>query len=353
MPDIAHPVPTLSVFFFSTADTGPARNRYEPVLNLASLADDLGYEAVWLPERHFHPFGGLYPNPAVTAAAIAMRTRSVAIRAGSVVLPLHHPARVAEEWAMVDAMSNGRAGLSLASGWNRTDFVLGRCEFEDRRAHTLEAVDILRALWRGDPVSFAHAPDGVRTHPVPMRGPLPLWLTATSGHAGFAAAGERGLRVLTAYLQQDRDTLADRIAHYRSAFTPFFPDDKPHVTLMVHACVADSREQALAIAREPLMAYQRVFLDLVDRGGAPTDEDALTDDEKATLARYAADKYATEQGLVGGPAEVADRLRDLADIGVDEVACLVDFGMPLDLMRSTLVRLAEAGAERIPAGPVP
>ena len=79
---------------------------------------------MWVPERHFHPLGGLFPNPAVVAAAVAARTTRIAVRAGSVVLPLHHVARVAEEWAAVDALSNGRVGISLASGWNRADFVL-------------------------------------------------------------------------------------------------------------------------------------------------------------------------------------------------------------------------------------
>ena len=69
-----------------------------------------GFKAVWTPERHFHAFGGLYPNPAVTSAAVAAITTRVRVRAGSVVLPLHNPIRVAEEWAVVDNLSQGRVG---------------------------------------------------------------------------------------------------------------------------------------------------------------------------------------------------------------------------------------------------
>src|ERR1044072_8239679 len=79
----------------------------------AMFAARHGFTAVWTPERHFQAFGGLYPNPSVLSAALAMITERVQIRAGSVALPLHHPVRVAEEWSVVDNLSNGRAAISF------------------------------------------------------------------------------------------------------------------------------------------------------------------------------------------------------------------------------------------------
>lgn len=60
----------------------------------------------------------------MTGAAVAAVTQKIDVRAGSCVLPLHHPARIAEEWAVVDNLSGGRAGLAFASGWMPEDFVL-------------------------------------------------------------------------------------------------------------------------------------------------------------------------------------------------------------------------------------
>jgi natural product biosynthesis luciferase-like monooxygenase protein len=334
-------MPSLSVFFFSSSDTGPAPDRYASILSTTMLAEELGFAAVWIPERHFHPFGGLFPNPAVLAAALAVRTSRIALRAGSVVLPLHHVVRVAEEWAMVDSLSNGRVGLSLASGWNRGDFVLGRCDFADRREHTFATVDTLQALWRAQEVDFPA--DGttapVRTYPVPLQTSVPLWLTATSGPDTFREAGRRGLNVLTAYLQQSPRQLADNVREYRSLMAAHAPDRTPWVTLMVHACVAATAGQAMAAVQEPLLTYQSKFLDLTDRRHH-AEVEALTEDERRELARYAAGKYATERGLVGGPAEAAERLRELASIGVDEVACLIDFGLTPGQVSETLHRLA-------------
>jgi natural product biosynthesis luciferase-like monooxygenase protein len=332
-------IPQLSVFFFAHEDTESGPDRYRFVLDIARLADELGFAAVWLPERHFHPFGGLFPNPAVVAAAVAARTSRIAVRAGSVVAPLHHATRIAEEWGVVDALSNGRAGVSLASGWNRADFVSAPENFERRREILLESVDTLRALWRREAVEFPGTATGpVRTYPAPVGSTIPLWLTATSGPATFRAAAQRGLNVLTAYLQLDRAALAEHVAEYRATFQ----GDRPHVTLMAHACVADSLADALRAVERPLIAYQGQFLDLHQRGhDASVDGEPLTEEEKYELARYAARKYATERGLIGGPDEVTARLHDLASIGVDEIACLVDFGLAPAVVEDTLRRLAK------------
>ncbi|MFL6112947.1 MAG: MupA/Atu3671 family FMN-dependent luciferase-like monooxygenase, partial [Catenulispora sp.] len=209
-------LPSLSIIFFSSADPGHGAARYAEILRAAELADRLGFEAVWLPERHYHPFGGLFPSPAVLATAVAARTTRIAVRAGSVVVPLHDPAAIAEEWAMVDVLSGGRAGLSLATGWNRGDFATARCDFAERREYTFTAVDTLRALWRGEAAKVGDG-EAVRTFPAPVQRELPLWLTATSGPATFEEAGRRGCGVLTAYLQLDRPALRRNVAAYRSA----------------------------------------------------------------------------------------------------------------------------------------
>src|SRR5690606_27565473 len=142
--------------------------------------DANGFAAVWTPERHFHAFGGLYPNPSVLAAALAASTTRVQLRSGSVVLPLHHPVRVAEEWAVVDNLSGGRVGLSFASGWQPNDFILRPENHADSKNAMLRDMEIVRSLWRGEAVSFP-GPKGevqVRTLPRPVRPELPVWLTA-------------------------------------------------------------------------------------------------------------------------------------------------------------------------------
>ena len=167
---------------------GPAK--YRLLLEGSRYFDDNGFAAVWTPERHFHAFGGPYPNPAVTGAAVAAITRRLIIRAGSCVMPLHHPVRIAEEWAVVDNLCNGRVELSAAAGWNPNDFVLRPENFAKAKEIMFSHVEQVRRLWRGDKVAFP-GPFGkdveVQSLPRPVSPELPIWIT-TAGNPDTSAS---------------------------------------------------------------------------------------------------------------------------------------------------------------------
>lgn len=126
-------------------------------LKTVRRAEDLGLSAVWLAEG-----AGLFLNPAVLASAAAVATRRIALR-GCLALPLHNPIRVAEEWALVDNLSGGRAGIAVGIASKPGD---------------MAGVETVRRLWRGEAIRF---PDGegrpveVRILPRPIQPELPLW----------------------------------------------------------------------------------------------------------------------------------------------------------------------------------
>ena len=135
---------SFSLFHFASGMDASDPQPYRLIIEAAKFADAHGFEAIWSPERHFHEFGAPYPNPSVINAALATITSKVQLRAGSVVLPLHDPLRVAEEWSLVDQLSNGRVGISFASGWQPNDFVLAPAA---RTAHAADAA----TPWTHDP----------------------------------------------------------------------------------------------------------------------------------------------------------------------------------------------------------
>src|SRR5438093_2129406 len=147
-------IPELSLFFFSADSTERQDKKYEMLLETAKFADAHGFSAVWTPERHFQRFGGLYGSPSVTSAALSVLTKRILIRAGSVVLPLQNPLRVAEEWAMIDNLSDGRVGVSLASGWHVNDFVLSPNTYSNRHDDLYDKIGIVQKLWRGEKISL-------------------------------------------------------------------------------------------------------------------------------------------------------------------------------------------------------
>src|SRR5690606_36743593 len=168
--------------FFGAASGMDSRHEaYQLVMDAARFADSHHFKAIWTPERHFHEFGGLYPNPSVLSAALASITHHIELRSGSVVAPLHDSIRMAEEWALVDNLSQGRVGLAFASGWNSNDSALAPENYANRKTVMLEKLKQLRTLWSGDSLPRVNG-DGktveLSIYPRPVRTELPIWLTS-------------------------------------------------------------------------------------------------------------------------------------------------------------------------------
>ncbi|MFK4071137.1 MupA/Atu3671 family FMN-dependent luciferase-like monooxygenase [Streptomyces sp. NPDC029674] len=347
-------VADLSLFYFSSATEteGQARpGAYRLLLEGARFADTHGFEAVWTPERHFHAFGGIYPNPAVTGAAVAAVTERVAVRAGSVVLPLHHPLRVAEEWAVVDNLSGGRAGVSIASGWQADDFVLAPENYAERKQVMLDGIGTLRSLWRGEAVELPNGTGkktAVRSLPRPVQRELPVWVTAAGSEETFRAAGESGANLLTHLLNQDLDRLQEKIALYRSARAQAGHEGPGRVTLMVHTFVGDDPELIKETVRGPFRDYLSSSLGLIGNLarslGLGDDLRNLPEDDLRTLLDHAFERYYDTAALFGTPERTAELLDGIADTGVNEVACLIDFGVDDDAVLDALPMLDRARA---------
>jgi natural product biosynthesis luciferase-like monooxygenase protein len=339
--------------FYFAADEDAQTDKYRLLLDGARFADSHGFNAVWVPERHFHSFGGQFPNPSVAAAALAAVTRNVQVRAGSVVLPLHDPLRIAEEWSMVDNLSGGRAAVAFASGWHFNDFVLAPERFAERHRVLREGVDTVKRLWAGETISRT---DGlgnqvqVGVRPRPVQKELPIWLTAAASPETFRYAGEIGANVLTHLLGQSLTELRDKIALYRQARADhgFRPEDG-RVTLMLHTYVGADLDTVREAVREPFKAYLRSSINLLKPVADSQGLDAGNDLELVVEAGF--NRYFATGALFGTPESCQPLLADVHAIGVDEIACLIDFGVDTAQVTDSFVhldalrRLAQAPAQ--------
>jgi natural product biosynthesis luciferase-like monooxygenase protein len=355
-------------------DGGRGREKYRLLLEGAKIADASGFNSVWTPERHFHAFGGPYPNPAVTGAAVAAVTKNVEVRAGSCVLPLHHPARVAEEWAVVDNLTQGRVGVAFASGWQPDDFVLRPENAPPKnRAALLEGMEVVRRLWRGEAVCFPKG-DGSEhetvTMPRPMQAELPVWLTTAGNPQTWIDAANAGANVLTHLLGQSIEEVGEKIQVYREALAAAGRDPRAYrVTLMLHTFVATSRGEARRTVETPLKEYLRSAAGLIKNyawafpafkrpagvtDAASLDLSSLDADELEGILDYAFNRYFDDSGLFGTEEDCLARVEQVRAIGVDEIACLVDFGVDTDTSLAGIQRLASVvrrvkAAERRPS----
>ena len=348
--------PEFSLFYFGS-DNSSTQDRYRLLLEGAKFADQEGFSAIWTPERHFHAFGELYPNPALTSAAIATVTTRLQIRAGSCVLPLHHPIRVTEDWAFVDNISKGRVGVSFASGWQPNDFAIAPAAFASRKADLLTGIELVRRLWRGESVSFP-GPLGknveIKTLPRPIQKELPIWLTAAGNPETFRQAGEAGCHVLTHLLGQTIEDVADKLKVYRLAWHQAGYAGRGHVTLMAHTFVGPDDAAVREAVRGPMKEYLRSSVDLIKqaawsfptfvergavRGKTPVeimDSQALSAQDMDALLEHAFSRYYATSAIFGTPERCLGIVEKLKAAGVDEIACLIDFGLETDTVLAHL-----------------
>ncbi|MDZ4392368.1 MupA/Atu3671 family FMN-dependent luciferase-like monooxygenase [Cypionkella sp.] len=350
----------FSLYYWGN-DDGAGPKKYELLLEGAKFADSHGFCAVWTPERHFHAFGGPYPNPSVTGAAVAAVTKNIGVRAGSCVMPLHHPARIAEEWAVIDNLTNGRAGLAVASGWHPDDFVL-RPENTppNNKAAMFAAADQVRRLWRGEKVGFPTANGEVFeliSQPRPVSKELPLWVTTAGNPDTWREAGAIGANVLTHLLGQSIDEVAGKIKLYHQALREAGHDPANHtVTLMLHCYIARDREHAREVSRGPMKDYLRSAAALIKQyawafpafkkpqgvsNPMQIDLQTLSTEETEAILDFAFQRYFEESGLFGTVEDALARVEQLKRIGVGEVACLIDYGIAPEKVMEGLYPLAE------------
>lgn len=317
-------------------------NKYDLLLKGAKYADENGFNAVWTPERHFGAFGGLYPNPVVTSAALSSITSQVKLRTGSCVLPLHHPIRVAEDWAIIDNLSNGRVELSFATGWNKNDFTIAPENFVNRREVLLEKLAIVKRLWQGEKVTFSGV-DGtdvqIATLPRPIQSELPVWFTVGFNPESFRQAGENGAHILTHLLGQSVEELAERIKIYHDGLVNAgYDKSKFKIALMLHTFVSHCSEYSLSQVEAPFKRYLASSVDLL-RQLKLDNVDTINDSDQEALLEFAFQKYYYSSGLFGTPQSCLKMIDMLKGIGVTEIACLIDFGIREEVVLENLKHL--------------
>jgi phthiocerol/phenolphthiocerol synthesis type-I polyketide synthase D len=335
-----------SLHFFSGTSENRPREAYRLVTEASMFADRRGFEAVWTPERHFHAFGGLYPNPAVLGAGLATITQRLKIRAGSVVPPLHDPLRIVEEWSIVDNLSGGRAGVAFAAGFHPNDFVLRPDGFARRHELRWEAVDTIRRLWRGGTIQRV---DGagklieVEVFPKPVQPELPMWMTAGNTPNTFEQAGKLGLNVLSSLIGLDVDRLAQRIeVYHRSLVQHGYDPGTKDVSVMLHTFVGTDFEAVKARVRAPFCNYLRSHTHLL-RALATSlqgiDVSEIDNADLEDLLEMEFQRYVNTNSLMGSLDTCERMIQRLAAIGVTEVCCLLDFGVPAAEVLESLVEL--------------
>jgi natural product biosynthesis luciferase-like monooxygenase protein len=339
----------FGIMFFSSTDQQAGADKYGLLKRATAFADAHGFCGVWTPERHFAEFGGLFPNPSVISAALAMMTQRIQLRAGSLISPLHNPIRIAEEWAVVDQLSAGRVGVSFGSGWNVDDFVFFPERYETRHELIFDQIEMVQSLWRGETLAQRNSYGKevrVKLVPQPFQSTLPVWITSSGNPETFRRAGAGGFNVLAHLLGQDQQALAQKIALYRRARREQgFDADAGIVSLMLHTFLGAEMETVREQVRGPFRQYLKSAVRLersaaaaggVMSGGREMAADEISEHSLEELLDITFERYFRTAALMGTVNSCRRMVGELEQIGVNEIACLIDFGVDDEAVMESL-----------------
>jgi natural product biosynthesis luciferase-like monooxygenase protein len=232
--------------------------------------------------------------------------------------------------------------VSFAVGWNPNDFALAPEAYADRAERTFRGIETVRRLWRGEGIDVDNGlgqPTRVQIYPLPRQKDLAVWLTCSGGHERFVDAGTRGFNVLTALLFQGVQDLREKIAAYRDARARHGHEGTGRVTLMLHTFLGADEASVRGSVRAPFKRYLESSVDLWRVGEARLDD--LPPRKRADLLEYAFERYYRKTALLGTPASCRPMVESVREAGVDEIACLIDFGAAPDEIMAGLHHLDE------------
>jgi alkanesulfonate monooxygenase SsuD/methylene tetrahydromethanopterin reductase-like flavin-dependent oxidoreductase (luciferase family) len=282
---------------------------YDEVLEQAVRAEEMNFDGVWFTEHHFSDFG-ICPSPAVLLSAISQRTNRIRLGVGVSVLPLHNPLRIAEDYALVDLLSNGRLDLGLGSGYSQKEFDGYHIPLEDKAQRLNESLEVIRKAWSGK--HFSHQGnffqyDEIKLNVQTIQTPFPPNWIATSSEKGATHVASMGSNFMALGFGKTKDELAKLIETYKIEYQKAGHGNPNQLDIPVafHVHVGETLAEAEANAKGP---YQ-LFMNTVS--GKNISYEVL----KKNL-----------NPIIGSPDEVIKQIQSYQEIGVTNLMAVLNFG---------------------------
>ena len=175
--------------YFTLSDNHYANNSRRPnqfvtdITAEALYAEQIGMHSAWIGEHHFNSLGVL-SCPDLVLAYAAAKTKRIRLAPAVTVLPLHHPIRVAEQWATLDLLSNGRVDFACGRGYDRREYEPFSVSFDDNQSVFEEGLEVVHKLWDAEGRLSHHGRhysfDDVRITPKPVQRPIPTYIGSFS-----------------------------------------------------------------------------------------------------------------------------------------------------------------------------
>ena len=318
----------------------PAAERFQETIEQVRLARDLGFEVLCFGQHFLSNEFQMLAAP-IAAARLAAEAGTMRVGITIYLLPLLNPVAIAEEAASLDVITGGRSIFGIGLGYREVEDNAFGLNPGERVARLRSHLDVIKGLWTGRPVDF-DAPycrlDGATMALRPVQQPHPpIWVAANNDRAVERAAEIGDTWVLNPHATVA--TLERQMGLYRAALERLgkpFPAELP---MMREICVADSREEALRLARPSLEEKYRAYVAWGQHKALPEGDDMT----------QAFDELLRDRFIIGSPAECADEIqRSASAVGADTMIFRLSWpGMPQDVILRSLRLLGEQVRPRL------
>ena len=243
---------------------GSVTEFYDKMFSQMEEMDRLGYDHIWVTEHHFAHYGGDLPHPPTFLSAIARTTKRIRLGVAINVLPLHNPIDVAESYAMVDVISNGRLDFGVGKGSEAHEYRKFGMDQKEATGRMYEGVEVMLQAWSDQPVNFSgefFKYQNVPVFPKPVQRPHPrFWVGCARTEDSFRWAGENGFQLMTLpYLYREPGALPALVKIYRDGLAKAGRDaSKMDILGKFHIFVSSSLDKAIDEAAPYLDNYLEV-----------------------------------------------------------------------------------------------
>jgi alkanesulfonate monooxygenase SsuD/methylene tetrahydromethanopterin reductase-like flavin-dependent oxidoreductase (luciferase family) len=327
---------------FHMRDGKTQADAFDEHFQAVELAEELGFNSVWLAEYHFSPDRSVLSSPLMIASAIAARTKRITIGQAVVVVPLANPLRLAEEVATLDHISKGRLEFGLGRS-ALTQFYQGyNMDYGETRDRLFEGLEVVMKAWKNE--TFSHAGEywtfnNVTVVPKPYQKPHPLTRVAALSADTFPLIGSMGYPT---FLLSGRgiDYLDEQMKEYRRAYKEAGHTGPDDVLLRIPAYVAETAEQARSEPEHSTL-HQQAYNARVLAGFQVTEE-ARQQARARSAVSY--DEMIEQRLVFGTPEAVVDRLQEYKErLGLSGFILEVNHGgqIPNERVANSMKLLAE------------
>ena len=327
--------------------TRSASQHFDNIVEQVTYADEIGVDYCWMVEHHFVRHGGLCAGSFALLSYLAGRTKRIRLGVGASVLPLNDPVRVAELGATLDQVSHGRFDLGIGRGFIKHEFEAFGVDMKESRERVEEGIDVIKRSWTQSTVDmqprFRPRMEELPVLPPPFQKPHPpVWVACFLTPESFEWTAREGYNLLYVAYHVDPAVAKERIGWYLNALPKFGRSAKDHqVMCCYHAHFTKSEDVSAlrGLVEQPMAEYSAAGAEAAKKPPDPVAYKGYTAREDYHKQQSGFDLYFPGRVLMGGPRRALDRLKEMRDAGITQVAMIVDFGSleQKEIMRSLRV----------------